>query len=145
MNETNQAIEQAMETKVLALILQGIPQYKIAKELGVTRYQVDKICSSDAFRSALKTEGDRIVARAREAFKGKLDVLAPLAYEALKKNLLDGKIEGVRVFAQIAGLLKEDTEGQQKDTNLTVVLPGAKLEGVIPATGVRVEEEANNA
>ena len=140
MSEINEAVEQALETKVLALVLNGVAPYKIAKELGVTRYQVEKICKSDAFRAALKTEGDRVIARAREAFKSKVDELAPLAYEALKKNLKDGKIEGVRVFAQIAGLLKEDVNEQQKDTNLTVLLPGAKLEGVIPATATKIEE-----
>lgn len=134
----------ALEGKVMALVLQRVPQYKIAQELGVTRYMIGKICNSESFLSTLKSQGDRAVALVREQFKSRLDELSPLAYEALKHNLKENKIEAVRIFAEMIGI-KERKEEEQKDTQLTVVLPGAKLEGVIPATATTYTQEISDA
>lgn len=138
------AEEQAIEAKVLALILQGNSQNKIAKELKVSRHQIMKICNSEAFRAALKSEGDRMLSLVREKFKTKMGELEPLAFEALKHNLSEKKIEGVKLYVQLAGLLHEEKAIEQ-DSSFTVIMPGAKIENVIEASSQMIVEDIDYA
>lgn len=117
-------LEQSLVKQVVALSLEQVPEYKIAEQLKISRHRVKKLLRSDEAKSLLEEEGDKAIVKARESFKRKLDALAPLAYEALKKNLEEGKLDAVRIFAEVTGLKHKDDEKPQ-DAALHVYLPGS--------------------
>lgn len=82
----------------------------------------------------MKDLGDRAAETALAHFKQNLDELAPLAYEALKHNLKEKKLDAVRIFGEFVGANRKE-DGEQKDTSLTIIMPGA------PAPEKSVESE----
>lgn len=117
-------VDGSLTKQVVALSLEQVPEYKIAEQLSISRHKVKKLLRSDEAKALLEEEGDKAIVKARESFKRKLDALAPLAYEALKKNLEDHKLDAVRIFAEVTGL-KHKEEEKQQDATLQVFLPGA--------------------
>lgn len=120
----NEDLESLQTKQIVALTMEGMPEYKIAEQLKMSRYAVKKIRNSEKFKSLLKEIGDSAVAAARDRFKARLDDMAPLAIEALEHNLKEKKIEGVRLFAEITGLKEKDSDDKGAGT-LQVFLPGA--------------------
>jgi hypothetical protein len=118
--------EEALRAQVLALTLANAPEYKIAEELKLSRYMVRKIRNSIEFKSELKELSEQTKETAAQVFKAQLDELAPLAFAALKRNLQEGKIEGVRVFVEVAGL-KDKQEQVQQDSSLHIHLPAGAV------------------
>lgn len=133
-------IRSAQIKQIAALSLDNVPEYKIAKEMNLSRHAVRKLRNSDEFKSLMQELGDHAVANAKEQFKSKMEELAPLAFEALKHNLAEKKIEAVRVFIETVGL--KDKEVDKGDTGiLQVIFPGQKSEVVVPTQSKVIEEE----
>jgi len=120
----SEQVEELLIKQAVALSLEQVPEYKIAEQLNISRHRVKKLLRSDTAKELLEVEGDKAIVKARESFKRKLDALAPLAYEALKKNLEEGKLDAVRIFAEVTGLKHKDEE-KKEDSTIQVFLPGA--------------------
>lgn len=139
----NRAIDDSLMVQVAALCFGQVGEPRIAEELKITRHKVRKIKASAEFKAYLKDIGDRATEMAVASFRQKLDLLEPLAYEALKKGLTDGKLEAVRIWAETVGL-KEKNAPDQAASSLTVVLPGASapMQTVIEVKGETDENES---
>lgn len=122
---SNDIVEQSLLQQIAALHFQRVSSVKIAEELKVTRYRVEKIQKSAEYKTYLKELGDRAAEVALASFKSKLEELEPLAYEALKANLKDKKLDAVRIWGEFAGANRKQ-ENEQKDSNLVIVMPGAQ-------------------
>ena len=116
--------KEALIAQVVALTLQDVPEYKIAEEMKLSRYKVNKLRNSLEFKEQMKEITDSARDAAKAGFLAKIETLAPLAYKALKSNLEDGKLDAVRVFVEVVGLKDADT-GPKQDTSITVIMPGA--------------------
>jgi hypothetical protein len=69
--------------------------------------------------------------------------LEPLAFEALKANLEDKKLEAVKVWAEFAGVKNVEGNNQASAGGITVVFPGAvKEERVVTAEFERARDDA---
>jgi hypothetical protein len=140
-DETKDLVSTTLMQQVVALSLTGTPEYKIAESLGISRYAVKKMREGEEFKTALKEIGEKASALALNQFKAKLEELAPLAFEALKHNLKEKKLDAVRVFAEAAGIKNQVPEAQQ-DSSITILMPGAQpIVKDIPAEGRNVSEE----
>lgn len=121
----NPIIAQSLMEQIAALSLTGVAEYKIAEQLGITRYKAGKIMKSPEFKAHLKDISDQATALALAAFKNKMEFLEPLAFEALRHNLQEKKLDAVKVWGTFVGIgEKSDGKGDQVG-NLQVFLPGA--------------------
>jgi hypothetical protein len=125
-DKSKEVREQTQLQQIVALSLQGVPEYKIAESMDLSRYMVRKVRNSKEFKELMQQEGETALQMARDSFRSKLDSLEPLAFAALKKNLEEGKIEGVKTYVQIVGLLDKKEEKEAADTSITVIMPGAQ-------------------
>ncbi len=124
-DKSKEVREQTTLQQIVALSLQGVPEYKIADAMDLSRYMVRKTRNSREFKELMQQEGEGALQMARDSFRSKLNELEPLAFAALKKNLEEGKIEGVKTYVQIVGLLDKKEEKEIADTSITVIMPGA--------------------
>lgn len=125
-DQSKELREEVLRAEILDLTLKDTPEVHIAEHLGLTRYRVRKLRNSEPFKKALKEISDGARERAATAFKRGLDELAPLAFKALRQALNEGKLEGVRLFVEVAGL-KDKEEKQQQDSTLNIYLPAGAV------------------
>ncbi len=116
-------------SKVLAMHLEGLSEVKIAEQLGVTRHQLRKITKSEDFLTKVKDIGDKAVSDAYNAFRSRIRELAPLAYEALRFNLQEKKLDAFREYAKIVGLVS-DKNDEVKDNTINIILPGQEEKAI---------------
>ncbi len=115
--------------KVVAMHLEGISEYKIADMLSVSRHQLRKITKSDAFLSKIKEIGDKAVQDSYNGFRAQLRELGPLAYDTLKENLKEHKMDAFREWAKIVGLLT-DKDSEVKDNTINIIFPGQEEKSI---------------
>lgn len=127
-DQSKELREDVLRAEVLDLTLKDTPEIQIAEQLGMTRYKVRKLRNSEPFKKALKEIAEGAKERAATSFKRNLDELAPIAFKALRQALNEGKLEGVRLFVEVAGL-KEKEDRKPQDSTLHIHLPaGAVVE-----------------
>lgn len=141
MSNLTKTEEDALVAQVAALVRCGVPEVRIAEELGVTRYRVSKIRGSEAYKAYLKEISDKASREAISDFVERASEMTALALAALQKNLEEGKIEGVRLWAETIGLKKLQDQAEDKGmAPLQIVLPGANVPAVKDIT-VEVEDK----
>jgi hypothetical protein len=128
-------IQDSLVVQVAALSFAKTPEYKIAEALGISRHQVKKIRNSEEFAAYLQEIADRAVKNAVNEFKSKFEELEPLAFEALRANLEDKKLEAVKVWAGIAGVKGAEAGDGGGVGTIQVILPGAGEKPVIEVSG----------
>lgn len=122
----NEAEKQTLIAQVAAERFLNVPDTRIAESLGITRSKLRRLVQTKEYLDYVKELGDKAVAHALSAFKTKMEDLEPLAYAALKQNLIDGKLDAVKVWGEFVGV-KDKAPGEGVGTgNLTVILPGAE-------------------
>lgn len=126
MSDPNQLVKESIAQQIAALCMQGISDVDIAKMLNVTRYRVQTTKKSAEFKEIVVALGEEAARIALNAFKSKLESLEPLAYQALRQNLIEGKLDAVKVWGEFVGL-KDKQEAKTGDTSLTVIMPGAPV------------------
>ena len=127
--------DEILRQQILACTLRQMSQREIAEELKISRPVVNRIRKQKEFQDLLKAESEEAVRVAREMFRQQLNEMTPLAVKALKQNLKDGKIEGVKVFMEAIGLKQQEI--QQQDTTIQVVLPNLMEEKQVEAIEVK--------
>lgn len=115
-------IKETQSQQVAGLVLINVPEYKIAEQLGLSRYAVKKILKSQDFKEVMQELGQRSTEIALNCFKAKMEELEPLAFAALKQNLLEGKLEAVKVWGDFVGV-KDKQDGGAGNGGVTVVMP----------------------
>lgn len=119
--------------QVVAMVLAGANILEISREMNMNRGTVRKIMASYRFKELLDKANEgalkNAVAQARTG-------MAKLVTEALRvieeKLKQDNSLEAVKIVMKGLGLDNEEQKVQ--DTNLTVILPGAKQETIIDVT-----------
>ena len=105
---------------------EGLSEAKISAQLKISVRQVRNILQCDEYNVFLKELQDQALKHALSNFRRQLDSLAPLAVKALKANLEDNKIEGVKLWAQLVGGLKNEDKPDQQQ-NIQIVVPAGIL------------------
>lgn len=141
---SKELVQDSLVVQVAALSFAKTPEYKIAEALGISRHQVRKIRGSDEFAKYLQDIADKAVKNAVNEFKSKFEELEPLAFEALRANLEDKKLEAVKVWADFAGVKNGDGNTQAAAGGITVIFPGAKEERVVEAEHSPISEERSD-
>jgi hypothetical protein len=128
------AITEAQIKIIAQLKLSGIKNEEVAKQLGLTVYQVRKVEEREEFKFAIKDLADDMVRTAASMWKGAMGKLIPKALAALEKGLDAGKIDAVKVVLTTLGLDK--MENTPNTGTLQIVLPDyqSKKETVIDVT-----------
>lgn len=143
MSDPKDKLEESLESRAVAVLLQtpDIPEYKLAETLGVSRYKAKKLLSSPAVMSQLQELADQSINAALNKFKLKMDELAELAFDALKTNLKDKRLDAVRVWGEFVGL-KDKKETEVAPQGITVVFPGANPEKSVESVVISDQESS---
>lgn len=122
----NEAEKQTLIAQIAAERFLNVPDTRIAESLNINRSKLRRLVASKEYLEYVKDLGEKAVAHALSAFKSKMEDLEPLAYAALKQNLIDGKLDAVKVWGEFVGV-KDKAPGEGLGSgNLTVILPGAE-------------------
>lgn len=134
MNELEQS---SLVARILKLRQEGKTSVPIAQEVGISRYQVEKILRSDEYKEYAAKVAEKIEAEItlfeverHKQLSAKLWALDSKVVKTIEKNLDEGKIQAVDTWARLA-INKEKKEEKSGDNNLTIVMPGAEEKPVI--------------
>lgn len=101
---------------------EGLGEQPIAELLKISRRQVRNILQSKEYEEYLKELQETAIKTALAGFRSSLEGMIPLAVEALRKNLKEGRIESVKLWAQLVGGLKDSVNPEQQQA-IQIVLP----------------------
>lgn len=119
--DIDQVIEEAQHKRIATLLIAGGTRTGIAKELGCTKYHVDKVMRSEEFKLYLKELSDECVNTALNTWKSSMSDLIPEALSVLKHHLKEKNLEGVKLVMKAIGAEKQEQAVQS--SAITVVLP----------------------
>jgi len=128
MSENNEvAVDESIGARCVALLIESpdIPVVRVAAQLNISRHKAKRLMESLEVQSQLADISNRILEVAANKFKSRMQELEPLAFEALRQNLRDKRIEAVKVWAQLVGLSdKKDVE--QKESTIQIIMPSMR-------------------
>lgn len=133
-------LRESLQKQIAVLTIQGVPEYKIAESLNISRHRVRTVRKSKEFKAEILSIGEAATAIALNMFKAKMEELEPLAYAALKQNLQEGKLEAVKVWGDFVGV-KDKQEKTEQGGNMVIVMPGAKAETTVESEVIDVTED----
>lgn len=127
--KSKEIIDEARVKQVAALVIAGISHNQISKDMGISRYFVNKIVNSTMFQQYVSKESEDALASAKSTIKAALTQRVPALIAAIDKHLEEGNLEAVKIAFRALGM--EQGESNTAASNITVVLPGAEPKEVI--------------
>jgi hypothetical protein len=127
--DVTEVVNESQSVILARLTLSGVSNEAAAKQLGVSKYQIRKLQKSEDFKKHLKDASEDLVSLASNTWKGMMQELIPLAYEALKKALDKGDLKGVELMIKTLGIDKQVAAPQSG--NLQIILPDYKTEKLV--------------
>jgi hypothetical protein len=124
-----------------ALIASGATHATIQQQLNLSRWQTSKLVNDPMTRQYVAEMGEEVTKTALIRIRQDVSKLAGLAMKALESNLKKNNMEAVKTLLRVVGALDHETQ-QAQDTNLTVIMPGAKTEQVLEVKGEELETPA---
>lgn len=116
------AAGEALMKRIAALAVSGTSKAAIAKELKISRRQVDKAYNDERFLKLVDDIGNDAIATTKTFIQKEFSKLSPEILRVLKANLKKDSLEAVKVFLKAMGLDAKAEEDVSGNGNLTVVL-----------------------
>ena len=116
-----------------ALVASGATQEAIRQQLNLSRYQVARLVNDPTTKKYVEDMGEEVTKAALNRIRQDIAKMTGLALKALEANLKKNSMEAVKTLLRVAGALDQEAKAPS-DTNLTVIMPGAKVESSIDIT-----------
>ncbi len=116
--------------QVAALVATGATQEAIRQQLNISRAVVSKLVADPSTRQYVSEMGEEVTKAALIRIRQDISRMTGLALKALEANLRKNSMEAVKTLLRVAGALDQENSPTQ-DTNLTVIMPGGKVEKVV--------------
>lgn len=124
---------------VVAMVVAGCSVHEIARDQNMNRTTVRKIMASHRFRELLEKTSESTLKSAVAQARSGMARLVTESLRVIENKLKEDSLEAVKIVMKGLGVEKE--EGAVQDTNLTVILPGAKETSIEVSN--EVEDESN--
>lgn len=119
----------AKRIHALLLVDPNRPAVAIAKELGISRFQVKRIVDSEYFRKMLEERSDADMQVAITQAKHAMSRCLHEAVRVIKHHLDKNSLDAAKMVLRSQGL--EQMEERPTDTSITVVLPTGINQGKV--------------
>lgn len=125
--------KQSVAVQVATMAVGGATVTNIAKQLQMTRPQIKRILGSDECIAAMQSITREALATAKARIRIGVADLADMVVEVIKSHLEKNNLHAIAPALKVLGIVEEEPE-KAKDTNITVVLPGARKPETIDIT-----------
>ena len=120
-------VTQEVTRQIATRSAMGASLRELSEEFSFSRPVINRILGSELGRAVKKEIIDSAVTGAVAAIKRELADMSDLALGALRKNLEEGSIEGVKVYFKALGIEAQETKGPEKSQSMTIIMPGASI------------------
>lgn len=135
----DQVLEKAIAARVALMLVTGMTQSAIAKEIGCGLSRIGSIMKSDECIAVMRqiTNHEKDFAKARAAKRA--GDLIDEAFRVIKDRLKKNDLKSAALVLKASGVFDE-IESVNNDTHLMVIMPGASVPGAIDITPKKGDE-----